>query len=69
MTKVILETSGGNRVGTAMIPPFKTRPHVLLWGIRSFGFHAETEEGEVWREVFGYYVPAVTTYVASSNKD
>jgi hypothetical protein len=61
MTKVILETSGGNRVGTTTTPPFKTRPYVLFWGLRAFGFHAETEEGDVWREVFSYYLSSVVT--------
>lgn len=63
--KIRLATGEGAEVSVFHIPPFLTRPDVVVWGNRVFGFHMSMDiDGEPcsveYREVFCYAIPEGT---------
>jgi hypothetical protein len=60
--KATLQTETGSQVGTAVLPPFKTPPAILIWGDRVFQL---TNAGEpevtmpTYRESFAVAVVSV----------
>lgn len=54
MIKIRLETSNGELVGYAEIPPFGTLPEVMIWGMRIFKLKMESNAGgpHVYAECF-----------------
>ena len=58
MLKVRLETTDGDHVTDAVMPPFETLPSVVMWGVRVFKLYDKGCPGVLprYRETFAVAV-------------
>jgi hypothetical protein len=57
MLEIKLETTKGEEVASALMPPFQSLPEVVIWGLRVFMFNRLAAAVPVYRECFAWCVP------------